>query len=549
MIKPLFFSVILSLLVISCNPPTDSSPIGKPKLVVGIVVDQMRNDYLYRYYDKFGEGGFKRFVDQGFVLKNGHFNYIPTSTGPGHASVYTGTTPANHGVIANGWYDKVSKRFINCVEDTTVRTLGSDSNAGLFSPKNLLVTTISDALKLSNNMKSKVIGISLKNRGAILPAGGAADGAYWYDWGNGKFISSTYYFDELPEWVTDFNDRNLVDEYLSQTWKTLLPIIQYTESGPDDSPYERKFKGKETPTFPYDLSALKEENGGYSLLGSTPFGNTYVKEMAMAAVESEAMGQDEITDLLAIGFSSTDILGHAFGPSSVEVEDVYLRLDQDLSDFFTYLDKSVGENEYLVFLTADHGVAEVPQFLIDNKLPGGYFRNRQEKQRQTEDYLQKIYGPGDWIENVSNNQVFLNRKLIRDLNVNLQEMQRKLADFLLEFEGINHVFTASELANTSFDATGIRSLLYRGYNMERSGDVVFTIRPGWLSSSSPQGTSHGSGYIYDTHVPILFYGWGISQGETVKYYAITDIAPTLSMLLDIQLPSMSTGSPIEELFE
>ena len=549
MIKPLFFPVILSLLVISCNPPTGSSPAGKPKLVVGIVVDQMRNDYLYRYYDKFGEGGFKRFVDQGFVLKNGHYNYIPTSTGPGHASVYTGTTPANHGVIANGWYDKVSKRFVNCVEDTTVRTLGSDSNAGLFSPKNLLVTTISDALKLSTNMKSKVIGISLKNRGAILPAGGAADGAYWYDWPNGKFVSSTFYFDELPGWVTDFNDRNLADEYLGQTWNTLLPIEEYTESGPDDSPYERKFNGKEAPTFPYDLSVLKEENGGYSLLGGTPFGNTYVKEMAIAAIENEEMGQDDFTDMLAIGFSSPDIVGHAFGPSSIEVEDVYLRLDKDLADLFNYLDQTVGENEYLVFLTADHGVVEVPQFLIDNKLPGGYFRNRQEKQRQTVDYMLKIYGPGDWIDNVSNNQVFLNRELIRDRNVNLQEMQRKVADFLLEFEGINHAFSASELVNTSFDATGIRSLLYRGYNMERSGDVVFTIRPGWLSSSSNQGTSHGSGYIYDTHVPILFYGWGISQGETVKYYAITDIAPTLSMLLDIQLPSMSTGKPIGELFE
>ncbi len=546
--KRLTSITILLLTVYSCIAPPYTVRVGKPKLVVGIIVDQMRNDYLYRYYDKFGEGGFKRFVDKGFVLKNGHYNYIPTSTGPGHASVYTGTTPANHGVIGNGWYDKTSKRSINCVEDTTVITLGNDSNAGLFSPKNLLATTISDALKLSNNLESKVIGISLKNRGAILPAGGSADGAYWYDWNNGMFVSSTYYHDKLPGWVIDFNDRKLTDEYLNQTWNTLLPISEYTESGPDDTPYERKFRGKELSTFPYDLSSLKEENGGYNLLGITPFGNAYVKEMAIAAVEGAAMGQDEVTDLLAISFSSTDIVGHSYGPFSVEVEDIYLRLDKDLSDLFSYLDQEVGENEYLVFLTADHGVVEVPQFMVDNKLPGGYFTTTRENQQKVRDYLQNIYGPGDWVENFSNNQVFLNRNLIQNRSINLQNMQRKVADLILGFEGISNTYTANEIVNTSDDGTGIRNLVYKGYNMERSGDVMYTLRSGWLSSSSPQGTSHGSGYNYDTHVPILFYGWGIPHGETVIRYNITDIAPTLSMLLDIQLPSMSTGKPIEELF-
>jgi len=270
--------------------------------------------------------------------------------------------------------------------------------------------------------------------------------------------------------------------------------------------------------------------------------------MAIATIEAEAMGQDDITDMLAISFSSTDIVGHAFGPSSVEVEDVYLRLDQDLADLFSYLDQNVGENEYLVFLTADHGVVEVPQFLVDNNLPGGYFTTSRENRQKSQDYLQDIYGPGDWIENVSNGQVFLNRKLIRDKNINLQEIQRKLADFILGFEGISNTYAANEIVNTSEDATGIRNLAYRGYNMERSGDVIYILRPGWLSSSSPQGTSHGTGYNYDTHVPILFYGWGIPNGETVKYYTITDIAPTLSMMLDIQLPSMSTGKPVMELF-
>ena len=313
MIKPLFFSVILYLLVISCNPPTGSSPVGKPKLVVGIMVDQMRYNYLTRYADKYSEQGFKRFYNQGFVLKNGHFNYVPTVTGCGHAAVFTGATPSGHGIIANTWYDRATKKRVYCVDDSTVTTLGSDSETEKYSPRNLLSTTITDELKMATNMKSKVVGVSLKNRGAILPLGGSADGAFWYDGKNGKFVTSTFYYDEFPEWAVEFNNLDLPDQYLNQTWNTLLPIEEYTESGPDDSPHERILKGKVSPTFPYDLSSLRADNGNYDLLTLTPYGNTYLKEFAKTAIKAEQMGQDEVTDFILVDFSTPDYSGHAFG--------------------------------------------------------------------------------------------------------------------------------------------------------------------------------------------------------------------------------------------
>jgi hypothetical protein len=315
MIRLLYFPFLFSLTTVFSQ-----SANSKPKLVVGIVVDQMRQEYLYRYSPKFSNGGFNRLMNDGFMLRNAHYNYVPTVTGPGHASIYTGTTPSTHGVIANDWYDKDLKKNVNCIEDERQQAVGVEKAAGA-SPWRMLSSTITDELKIFTQKRAKVIGLSIKDRGAILPAGHAADGAYWFDGGSGKFISSTYYKPGLPMWLEKFNDLKLPDKYLYKTWNTLLSIDQYKESGPDDSPYETKLTGKDRPVFPYNLAELRKNYADFGLLTSTPFGNDLLTELTKAALDGENMGTDEITDFLCISYSPTDIICHAMGPNSIEVQD------------------------------------------------------------------------------------------------------------------------------------------------------------------------------------------------------------------------------------
>ncbi len=527
----------------------------KPKLVVGIVVDQMRNDYIARFEGHFGEGGFKRLLDQGYQFKNAHYNYIPTYTGPGHASVYTGTTPRYHGIIANNWYSRTFDKSIYCAEDSTQTAVGGSGENGAMSPANMDASTISDQLRLTTNFRSKVVGVAIKDRGSILPAGHSANAAYWYDPTSGDFISSTYYMTELPAWVNDFNDRNLPDAYLEQSWTTAKPIETYVESAADDNDFERSLGNKPRPTFPYDLATIsRSPNFGmptdthYGLIRTTPFGNTLTTEMAMAAVIGEDLGRDEFTDLLAVSFSSTDYVGHAFGPHSKEIQDTYIRLDQELERFFTFLDEEVGEGEYLVFLTADHAVVHVPAYLESVKVKGGYYSvQRAGIYLNTE--LSNRFGKGEWISDVSNDQIFLNRELVRSSGRGLEAFQKDLAEIAMGSEDVFEVYTATQMMNNDYP-DGITSLLRNGYNAQRSGDVLAIIKPNHLGDGyGAKGTTHGTGFNYDTHVPMLFFGKGIKTGKSVRKVSITDIAPTLSMLLDISLPNAATGVPLTELFE
>lgn len=524
----------------------------KPKLVVGIMVDQMRHEYLYRFYNKFGEGGFRRLMNDGFILKNAHYNYAPTVTGPGHASVYTGTTPSVHGIIDNEYYDKEKGKEVNCVEDERQKPVGVTSGNGDVSPWRLLSSTVTDELKLFTQKRSKVIGISIKDRGAALPAGHMADAAYWYDAKSGKFISSTYYLTQLPEWVTAFNAKNLADIYLSQEWKTVLPINQYTESGPDDTPYERKFKGKDKPTFPYKLSELRSQNGNFDLLSSTPFAIDYLTEMTKAAVVGEKLGKDDITDFLCVSYSTADAIGHQFGPNSVEVEDAYLRLDRSLADLFKTLDKETGAGNYTVFLTADHGVADVPQYLTDNKMPGGYFNER--RTRVLLDEFLSGYFPGNkLIAHLNNGQVYLDHDAFqrdpKSSGIDMFIVGELIGKFLMTQEGTANYYTEGMIRQGRYDEAGAKGMVIRGYHPKRSGDVVFLLESGWIEAGWPQGSTHGSSYTYDTHVPVLFYGKGIKKGVSTQYHTITDIAPTLSILLNIKFPTGCTGKPVSELFE
>ncbi len=515
----------------------------RPKLVVGIIVDQMRQDYLYKFADRYSEGGFKRLVNEGFMMKNGHYNYMPTYTGPGHASVYTGTTPATHGIIGNNWYVRSLKKSIYCAEDSTVTAVGGTAGNGQISPRNLLSTTITDELRFATNKRSKVVGIAIKDRGASLPAGHLGD-AYWFDNENGEFMTSTYYYEELPQWVKSFNAKKLPERYLSQTWETLYPIETYVQSIDDNNEFESPFIGKDTPTFPYDLAALKENNGGPGMIASTPFGNSFTLDFAYAAIEGEQLGSRGETDFLAVSFSSPDYIGHRFGPASKEVEDNYLRLDLEMEKFLNFLDDKYGKGEYLIFLSADHGVADVTSYMASEKVPSGNYNSRFVAS-QLKGYTNEKYGEGEWIINTSNEQVFLNHELAKEKGVDLIAMQNDLAAYLLKFEGIKEVFTAHAMRNTEFtrDKPG---LLQMGYNQKASGDLLLILEPGWLSGGS-RGTTHGTGYTYDTNVPILFFGWHVKAGSSSRRASITDIAPTLSMLLNIRLPNGATGHPITEI--
>lgn len=517
-----------------------------PKLVVGIVVDQMRYDYLTRFDKKFGENGFKRMIREGFNCKNNHFNYVPTYTGPGHASIYTGTTPKYHGIIGNNWYDKEIKKMVYCAGDTTVSSVGTTASSGLMSPHRMLTTTFADENRLFTQMRGKTIGISIKDRGAILPAGHSANAAYWFQGGKeGHWISSTFYMNELPKWVNDFNSSKKAESYLKD-WNTLYDIETYTESGDDLNNFEGKFKGKKTATFPYDLKKLSKQNSGFNILKSTPYGNSLTADFALAAIEGEALGQDNITDVLAVSFSCTDYVGHKFGVNSKEIEDTYIRLDKDLERFFAALDKKVGKGQYVVFLTADHGAIDVPSYLQSAKIPAGYLDNDARK-ALFQKFLMDKYGTTDIVEDISNNQIFLNRDMVKALDLDLDDVQEAIVNEQITYEHVSKAYTATTMASVDF-TEGIEALLQKGYNQKRSGDIILVNDPAYISYGKT-GSTHGSGLNYDTHVPLLFFGKGIKHGHTYKKTEITDIAPTISALLGISFPNFAIGEPLEFVFD
>ncbi len=539
--KHFLFAILCCLLSVNSF---SQQPQAKTKLVVGVIVDQMRAEYLYRFQDKFSDDGFKRLMNDGFVCRNTHYNYIPTKTAPGHASVYTGTTPKYHGVIANEWYDRTLKKEINNVDDYSTQTIGGEGSSGQRSPHKMLSTTITDELQLSNDGKSKVISISLKDRGAILPGGHMSDGSYWYDAGTGNFITSTYYKEELPVWVEKFNKKGHVKLLLKNGWHTLAPIGSYTESTIDEQAYEKVFHHKNNASFPYEFGELSNKEQ-YDIFQETPFGNTIVAMMAGEALVSEKLGQGTETDFLAISFSSTDKIGHAFGPNSIEIEDTYLRLDQDIASLLRKLDAQVGKGNYTLFLTADHAATDVPQYLINNKVPAGYYssENIVAKVNTTLGDIFKIEG---LVENMSNGQLFFDMQKIVTNQLNLIEVLEEGKKVLYEIEGVFQVLLRNDLEKLEYTLDE-KGMVQRGFNIKRSGDIVVLFNPSWTKERK-YGTEHGSGYSYDTHVPLLWYGNDIPKGSSIRKYSITDIAPTVSMLLGIKFPNACIGVPIQELF-
>jgi predicted AlkP superfamily pyrophosphatase or phosphodiesterase len=542
--RPIYFLLLLSISFFSFGQDAKKIGTAKPKLVVGIVVDQMRNDYIYRYWDRYGNGGFKKLIGNGYYLRNAHYNYVPTITGPGHASIFTGATPKIHGIVANDWPDKNTWKGIYCTYDENIEPVGPNSVAKKRSPVNLLSTTIGDELKLSTNGKGKVFGVALKDRSAILPAGHAADGAFWFDDSTGAFISSSWYVKELPSWLNEFNKQQLAAAYLKKGWTTLKPIDTYTNSISDKNNYERSPNGKPEPVFPYEYSNYLAP-GKYGMVKETPWGNTITKDLAIACLKNEKLGKDDMTDLLTISFSSPDLIAHDFGPRSVEVEDVYLRLDLELEELIKTLDAEVGAGNYVLFLTADHGGADVPNYLIDAKIPAGYFDERELK-KDLKNYFQKTYGDADVVTECWNQQIFLNEQKLDKLN--RQYVEQKLCDYLVTKEAIAEAFPSISLKNESSDKRDAKSLIQNGYNHQRSGNVAFALRPGWLDHEKT-GTTHAASYSYDTHVPVIFYGSGIEKGSSLNYYTITQIAPTISDIIKINYPNGCVANPIDVLIQ
>ena len=546
---PKFTYLFLFLGIFSCkNSPEYSSSnnldiiTSKPKLVVGVVVDQMRFDYLNRFKKKYSANGFLRLIKQGYSCNNHHFNFIPTYTAPGHASIFTGNTPSVHGIIGNSWYDKASNSTVYCTTDKAYIPVGAAAKYGQASPRNMKVTTLADQNRLFTQMNGKTIGVSIKDRGAVFPSGHTANGAYWFEGLNeGKWMTSTYYMDALPQWVKDFNTPSNIASYL-KPWNTLYDISLYEESGSDLSDYEQGFNGKSTSEFPYDLKALMELNEGYDIIKSTPFGNTMITDFALSAIEAESLGVDDYTDFLTVSYSSTDYIGHNFGINSVELQDTYLRLDLEVERLLNYLDAKVGAGNYTLFLTSDHGAVDVPSFLTDVHIPSGYVPKNSFASLYTN--LKKKYGVSDLIMKISNDQVFLNQERITALKVNLEDVQKFVVNEIISYPHIKKAYTATTM-QTRYFKEGAEKMLQNGYHQKLSGDVLFTLESGVISYDS-KGTTHGSGYNYDTHVPLLFYGNGIQPGKTYKRTNVTDIAPTISALLGIALPSGATGTVIEE---
>lgn len=532
----------------------------QPRLVIGITVDQMRYDYLYRYWNDYGEDGFKRLLREGHVAHDAHYQFAPTFTGPGHASVFTGTGPAHHGIVGNNWYSRAEKRSVYCAEDPNAKPVGSESMDGMMSPRRLTATTLADQLELATNRRSKTIGIALKDRGAVLPAGTLSDGAYWYDKNNGLFITSDFYRNELPVWVQEFNQKKWPDQLLEKDWQLLLPAERYDESGPDDKPYERPFQNTEKAVFPYDLKAISNikrfgrGESKYEILASTPHGNTLTLAFAKAAIEGEGMGLDSIPDLLALSFSSTDYAGHQFGPHSMEIQDIYLRLDRELGDFINYLDKRIGMQNVLIFLTADHGAADVPGYLMPpvadsvktvvNALqpPAGYFQGKgfeaQLRQRLTDKF------GADPIEFFINEQVYFTKTH----GLNEDDLEAVVLEMATSFPGVLGVVNLRDFAACQSEP-GVCETLRKGYMPGRSGDLYIQLMPGWISEYYERGgTTHGSPYAHDTHVPIIFFGANIRPQDNYGRVWVEDIAPTVCGLLKIARPSACTGKPIIGVF-
>ncbi len=538
-----FFVLIAFVFTFHLLFAQQSKKIQKPRLVVGLVVDQMRWDYLYRYYDRYGDGGFKRLLNDGFSCENTFINYLPSYTAVGHTVIFTGSVPAITGIVGNNWIDQQTGKSWYCTEDTTVQTVGATGKAGEMSPNNLLVSTITDELRLTTNFHSRVVGVSLKDRAAILPAGHTANGAFWFDDASGRFITSTYYMKDLPDWAKKFNANDEPQKLVAKGWNTLYPINTYTQSTSDNVSWEGKFKGENAPVFPHDMKNIY--NGDRGSLRSTPFGNTLTLDFAKAAVDGYDLGHGKATDFLTVNCASTDYVGHKYGPNSIEVEDTYLRLDKDLAGFFQFLDQKAGKGNYLLFLTADHGAAHSIAFMKEHHIPADFMVSKKINAPLNE-FLTKQFGVERLVSSSINYHLGFDLKKISENKLDYEAVKKATVSFLQKQPGIQFAVDIDHIGDAPVPEP-IKTKIINGYNTKRCGPVIIIPDPGWFEGNEGgTGTTHGSWNPYDTHIPLVFMGWGIKHGTTNRHVRMSDISPTLAALLHIQMPNGNVGEVIEE---
>ncbi len=540
--------LILVGLVFSCNFlfAQSAQKEQKPKLVVGIVVDQMRWDYLYRFSNRYGSGGFKRLLSDGFSCENTFINYLPSYTAVGHTVIFSGSIPAISGIVGNDWVDQQTGKQWYCTDDSTVQTVGASGNAGKMSPNNMLVSTISDELRIATNFQSRVVGVSLKDRAAILPAGHTANGAFWFDDASGSFITSTYYMKDLPDWAKKFNAANEPARLLDKGWNTLYPLNTYIQSTADDVPWEGKFRGESAPVFPHNMKSIYQTDRGS--IRTTPFGNTLTLDFAKAAINGYDLGNGKATDFLAINCASTDYVGHKYGPNSIEVEDTYLRLDKDFEAFFQFLDKKVGKGNYLVFLTADHGAAHSIGYMKEQKIPADFLVSSKIS-ASLNTFLTNEFGADGLISSSSNSHFSFDLKKIAAQKLDYEAIKKAAVSFLQKQPGIQFAVDIDHIGDAPLPEP-IKSMIINGYNTKRCGPVMIIPEPGWFGGApGGTGTTHGSWNPYDTHIPLVFMGWGIKQGTSNRNVKMSDIAPTLAAMLHIQMPNGNVGEVIDEVIK
>lgn len=543
MMKKIKVISFLSMALLGCGTvsaqQSNTVAIERPKLVVGIVVDQMRWDYLYRYQKRYTDGGFKRLLGEGFSCENTMIPYVPSVTAIGHTCIYTGSVPSIHGIAGNNFVKDGKKVY--CTDDDSVKPVGTTSEAALMSPRNLWVSTIGDEMKIASNGRAKVVGVALKDRASILPAGHNPNGAFWFDDQTGCFITSSYYMDRLPKWVEAFNGKRLPEQYLSQKWNTLYPKNTYTESTTDENEYENGIREGVKATLPLNLPELYKKYG-YGIIRNTPFGNSLTLDMAKAAIDGEQLGADDETDLLAVSCSSTDYIGHQVGTHAIETEDTYLRLDKAIADFLAYLDSKVGKGNYLVFLSADHGAMNNAAFLQDRRIPAGSWDASATAKKLNHVLAKEYPEAGDIVKTVMNYQVFFNRDVIKSKQLDFDNIKQTVVNVLKEDPSVLYACDMAK-ASTESIPEEVKSRIINGYNRERSGDVVIILKPNFYAHGM-KGTDHGAWNSYDTHIPLVFMGWGIKHGATTKQTFMTDIAPTIAAMLHVQAPNGCVGKAI-----
>lgn len=544
-----FRIVVITLFLIAAHLPDLNAQkhfSKPPKLIVGITIEEMRYEMLLRYWNNFTDDGIKKIIDEGALCTQAYHNYLITQNGPGQASIVTGTYPSYHGIIADQWYSKLGDKQVGCADETKYNLVNGRISLGNFTPNNILASTIGDELKLATNDSSKVISVSANPVSSVMAGGKSADYAFWFNDEDAHWITGNYYTDSLPSWVEQFHEKDFQNVYMKQTWSTLHTLeSNYQSSLPDDNIFEIGFRLYRY-TFPYDLGYLKNRAGNYKYLKFTPFGNTYTKDFAISTIIGENLGKRDFTDFLNVSFSASSYAGDLFGPRSVEIEDIFLRLDKDIKHLVDFLDDYIGMENVLLYITSDRGVADVPEYLKYKKQNAGVF-DPNKALSLLNSYLSILYGDGEWVKAYQSGQLYISQQLIDQSGVSLREVQEQAAGFMVQYSGVSDAVPASSIVTNNF-TSGIKGKMQNSFHQKRSGDVMINLEPGWITKNG-KTTGSGSGYNYDTHVPLIWYGWEVKNIRIDEEVEIIDIAPTIAWILQITSPNASVGKPIYQIIE